>query len=128
MDQRHLYYAVRVKFLTCTWFILKACDVRFGHNDLFAAACVTGKPASQGGVDGRTEATGLGVFFGTKEFLSSSTFLAKHGIKGGIEGKDVIVQGFGNVGYFSAKFFSEGGARVVRTFCARHVRAWIVLI
>ena len=64
-----------------------------------------------------------GVFFGTKEFLSSSTFLAKHGIKGGIEGKDVIVQGFGNVGYFSAKFFSEGGARVVRTFCARHVRA-----
>jgi len=85
----------------------------FGHNDLFAAACVTGKPASQGGVDGRTEATGLGVFFGTKEFLSSSTFLAKHGIKGGIEGKDVIVQGFGNVGYFSAKFFSEGGARVV---------------
>jgi glutamate dehydrogenase (NAD(P)+) len=86
---------------------------RFGHNDLFAAGCVTGKPASQGGVDGRTEATGLGVFYGTREFLSNPAFLAKHGMAAGVEGKAVVVQGFGNVGYFSAKFFADAGARVV---------------
>ena len=65
-------------------------------------------------MDGRTEATGLGVFYGTKEFLSSGAFLARHGLRAGIEGKSVVVQGFGNVGYYSAKFFAEGGARVVR--------------
>lgn len=85
----------------------------FGQNDLFAGACVTGKPASQGGVDGRTEATGLGVFYGTKEFLSNPYFLEKHKLSPGIEGKTVIVQGFGNVGYHSSHFFSAAGARVV---------------
>ena len=80
---------------------------------MFASACVTGKPASQGGVDGRTEATGLGVFYGTREFLSNGDFLRKHQISMGIEGKSVIIQGFGNVGFFSAKFFADAGALVV---------------
>jgi glutamate dehydrogenase (NAD(P)+) len=59
---------------------------------------------------GRTEATGLGVFLASKEFLDSAEFCAKHGITAGVADKKVIVQGYGNVGFWAAKFFSEAGA------------------
>lgn len=36
---------------------------QFNPNDINAAGCVTGKPLAQGGVRGRTEATGLGVYY-----------------------------------------------------------------
>jgi glutamate dehydrogenase (NAD(P)+) len=39
-------------------------------NDINGSACVTGKPLEEGGVYGRTEATGLGVFFCLREFLN----------------------------------------------------------
>lgn len=85
----------------------------YGMNDLGAAAVVTGKPVQNGGIEGRTEATGLGVFLGTKEFLEDMEFCAKHDIKGGIAGKKIIVQGYGNVGFWTAKSFNEHGAKVV---------------
>ncbi len=75
--------------------------------------CVTGKPVSQGGVRGRKEATGLGVFYGIRELCGMKDVMDKLGLKTGIEGKTVVVQGLGNVGYHSAKFFREGGATVV---------------
>jgi glutamate dehydrogenase (NAD(P)+) len=78
-----------------------------------AAACVTGKPVSQGGVRGRKEATGLGVYFGIRELCNQPDYMAKLGLEVGIAGKTVIVQGLGNVGYHSAKFFREGGAKVI---------------
>ncbi len=78
-----------------------------------ALACVTGKPVSQGGVRGRTEATGLGVFYGIRELCRHEDMMSKLGLKPGIVGKTVVVQGLGNVGYHSAKFFREGGAKVV---------------
>jgi glutamate dehydrogenase (NAD(P)+) len=78
-----------------------------------AAACVTGKPLSQGGVRGRKEATGLGVFFGVRELCNQTAYMSKVGLGIGIPGKKVVVQGLGNVGYHSAKFFREGGARVI---------------
>lgn len=78
-----------------------------------AAGCVTGKPVTQGGVRGRTEATGLGVFYGVREICQMDDVMAKLGMSNGIEGKTVIVQGLGNVGYYSAKFFREGGAKVI---------------
>ena len=34
----------------------------YGDNDINAIACVTGKPESQGGIGGRTEATGTSSF------------------------------------------------------------------
>ena len=81
-------------------------------NEISAAACVTGKPISQGGIAGRTEATGLGLFYAARDFLESESFCKRHGVAPGVKGKSVIVQGFGNVGYYSAKFFAQAGARV----------------
>ena len=78
-----------------------------------ALGCVTGKPITQGGVRGRKEATGLGVFFGIREVCNNEDVMKKLSMKTGIEGKKVIVQGLGNVGYHSAKFFQEGGAVIV---------------
>ncbi|MCW3080089.1 Glu/Leu/Phe/Val dehydrogenase [Segetibacter sp.] len=78
-----------------------------------AAGCVTGKPVSQGGVRGRTEATGMGVFFGIREVCNMVDVMEKLGLPTGIEGKTVVVQGLGNVGYHSAKYFREGGAKVI---------------
>ena len=39
--------------------------------------------------------------------------MKKQGLELGIKNKTVIVQGLGNVGYHSAKFFREGGAKVI---------------
>ena len=78
-----------------------------------AMACVTGKPITQGGVRGRKEATGLGVFYGIREVCSMPDLMKKVGLPTGIAGKRVIVQGLGNVGYHSAKFFQDAGAVIV---------------
>ena len=82
-------------------------------NMIDAAACVTGKPVSQGGVNGRKEATGLGVFFGVREVCNIPKVMEKAGLPLGIEGKKVVLQGLGNVGFYVAKFFRQGGAKVI---------------
>lgn len=84
----------------------------YGQSDVSAAACVTGKPLSQGGIQGRTEATGLGLYYATRDFLASPDFCAKAGVKPGVAGKSVVVQGFGNVGYYAALYFAQAGAKV----------------
>ncbi len=81
--------------------------------EIDAAGCVTGKPVSQGGVRGRTEATGLGVFYGLREVCNMHEVMDKLGLSLGVEGKRVCVQGLGNVGYHSAYFFKEAGAKIV---------------
>jgi glutamate dehydrogenase (NAD(P)+) len=78
-----------------------------------AMACVTGKPITQGGVRGRKEATGLGVFYGVREVCSMTDIMQRLGLPTGIAGKRVVVQGLGNVGYHSAKYFHEAGALIV---------------
>jgi len=85
----------------------------FHFNDINALGCVTGKPLGQGGIQGRTEATGMGIFFGVREALSIQEDMKALGMQPGIEGKKIIVQGLGNVGYFSAKFCAEGGGIIV---------------
>ncbi len=85
----------------------------FKFDDLNSLGCVTGKPLGQGGIQGRTEATGLGVYFGTREAMSNAEDMKEIGLTPGLEGKRVIVQGLGNVGFYAAKFFSEGGALVI---------------
>lgn len=82
-------------------------------NPLDALACVTGKPVGQGGVRGRTAATGRGVFFGVREACSNAEDMQALGLQPGLVGKSVVVQGLGNVGYHAAKFLEEGGAVIV---------------
>ena len=75
--------------------------------------CVTGKPVHLGGIDGRVEATGRGVQFGLREFFRHPDDVARARLDGTIEGKRIIVQGLGNVGYHAAKFLSgEDGAKI----------------
>jgi glutamate dehydrogenase (NAD(P)+) len=81
--------------------------------DLNATGCVTGKPVQLGGIKGRTEATGLGVYYSIMEALSYPDDLKKLGFTPGIEGKVVVIQGFGNVGSYSAKFLFENGAKII---------------
>ncbi len=115
----------------------------FGQSDVNAWACVTGpsitevacshlhtdlspskremteclrspgKPISMGGIDGRTEATGLGLVYATRAFLSKRDECKRFGIAPGMHGKTVIVQGFGNVGFHAARFMQQEGCKVV---------------
>lgn len=85
----------------------------FNMNELNALGCVTGKPVGQGGIRGRKEATGLGVFYGIRQYLSDEGRAKKLGHTTGVKGKKVVVQGLGNVGYHAAKFFHEAGALII---------------
>jgi glutamate dehydrogenase (NAD(P)+) len=80
---------------------------RMNTTDINAKACVTGKPPHAGGIQGRVEATGRGVQYALREFFRHKEDKAKAGLTGGLDGKRVIVQGLGNVGYHAAKFLSE---------------------
>lgn len=83
------------------------------QDPLYTLACVTGKPVGQGGIRGRTEATGRGVYFGVREACAVAEDMRALGLSPGLEGKTVVVQGLGNVGYHAAKFLQEGGAVLV---------------
>ena len=83
-------------------------------NDINAIACVTGKPVHMSGIRGRNEATGRGVQYALREFFRHPEDVQRAGMDGDLEGKRVIIQGLGNVGYHAAKFLSEeDGARVI---------------
>jgi glutamate dehydrogenase (NAD(P)+) len=81
--------------------------------DLNSYACVTGKPVTQGGISGRLEATGRGVFYGIREACSFEDDMAGLNLPVGLDGKRVVVQGLGNVGYNAARFLQEGGATII---------------
>ena len=85
----------------------------FNPGQIDALACVTGKPVTQGGVRGRLEATGRGVFFGLREVCSHAEDMKQLGLDRGLEGKRVVVQGLGNVGYNAALFCQHGGAVII---------------
>jgi glutamate dehydrogenase (NAD(P)+) len=85
----------------------------FHPGQIDALACVTGKPVSQGGIRGRTEATGRGVYFALREACADADDMKRLGLSTGLEGKRVVVQGFGNVGYHTALYCQEGGALIV---------------
>jgi len=71
----------------------------------FAPAVVTGKPVELHGSEGREAATGFGVICVAENFL--------HDVGNSLKGAAVAIQGFGNVGLFSALFAHERGAKVV---------------
>lgn len=78
-----------------------------------AQACVTGKPIEQGGIHGRAEATGRGVFCGLVQALSYEEDMKRLGLTTGIAGKRVVIQGLGNVGYWAARIIQEAGGILV---------------
>jgi len=83
-------------------------------NQINGMGCVTGKPVHNGGIRGRTEATGRGVQFGIREFFRHPEDLKLAQIEGGLDSKKIIVQGLGNVGWHAAKFLSEeDGAKII---------------
>jgi len=84
-----------------------------GQKDVNSAACVTGKSVALGGIEGRTESTGLGVFYGIREVLNNESLCEQYDILPGLEGKTAVVQGLGNVGYFASKFLSESGVKII---------------
>jgi glutamate dehydrogenase (NAD(P)+) len=77
-----------------------------------AAGCVTGKPVHHGGIRGRLEATGRGIFYGLREACARAGDMSRLGLEPGLDGKRVVVQGLGNVGYHAAKYLREGGALI----------------
>ncbi len=80
---------------------------------LEALACVTGKPVSEGGIHGRREATGRGLTYALAEACRSADDMARLGLSTGLDGKRLVVQGLGNVGFHTAKFCREQGAVVI---------------
>ncbi len=87
---------------------------RMNTTDINSNACVTGKPPHAGGIQGRTEATGRGVQYALQEFFRHPEDIGAAGMSGTLDGKRVVVQGLGNVGYHAAKFLAEeDGAKIV---------------
>jgi glutamate dehydrogenase (NAD(P)+) len=72
---------------------------------VYSPGVVTSKPVEAGGSLGRKEATGLGVFFVTRE-------LAKK-LNMDLAQSTVAVQGFGNVGSNAAKYLYDAGAKII---------------
>ena len=112
---------------------------RMNTTDINAVACVTGKPLNAGGISGRVEATGRGVQYALREFFRDPRDAEKAGLTGTLDGKRIIVQGLGNVGFHAAKFLSEEDGAIITGIIehdgALHsekgldveaVRAWIV--
>jgi len=83
--------------------------------DINHLGCVTGKPIAMGGIQGRVEATGRGVVFGLREFFRHPEDVKKAKLEGNsLEGKSVIIQGLGNVGYYTASILhNEDRAKII---------------
>jgi glutamate dehydrogenase (NAD(P)+) len=86
---------------------------------LDALGSVTGKPLSQGGVRGRREATGRGVFYALREACANAGDMKNLGLRAGLAGKRVVIQGLGNVGYHAAKFCREEGNVIILAIAER---------
>ncbi len=87
---------------------------QMNQGEIDSAACVTGKPVNQNGIRGRTEATGRGVYYATREFCNLEKEMSALKLSTGIEGKTMVIQGLGNVGSYTGLIsINEGGAKVV---------------
>ena len=93
------------------WIADTYAQLRSGELD--ALGCVTAKPVSAGGIRGRVEATGRGVFYAAREVCTVLEDMKALGLSPGLEGKRIVIQGLGNVGFHAAQFFQRAGALLV---------------
>ncbi|NXG53764.1 DHE3 dehydrogenase, partial [Psilopogon haemacephalus] len=84
-----------------------------GYRDINAQACVTGKPISQGGIQGRHSATGRGILHGIESYISNADYMDRIGLSPGFPGKTFVLQGFGKVGLHTMKYLHEYRARCI---------------
>lgn len=71
----------------------------------YSPGIVTGKPIELGGSEGREAATGRGTALITREAAEKWNI--------DLKGSKVVVQGFGNVGSYAAKFLNEYGCKII---------------
>ena len=83
------------------------------RGEIDALGCVTGKPVTQGGVRGRAESTGRGVAFALREAMCYAEDMKPLGLSTGVDGKRIVIQGLGNVGYHAAKFIEGYGGIII---------------
>ena len=95
---------------------------RMNTTDINSRACVTGKPLNAGGIAGRVEATGRGVQYALREFFRHPEDVAKANLDGSLDGKRIIVQGLGNVGYHAVKFLAAEDGSLITGIIERAVR------
>jgi glutamate dehydrogenase (NAD(P)+) len=84
-----------------------------GESDVNSVGCCTGKSVIHGGIDGRTESTGLGVYYGIREALNNKDLSERYDFDIGVTDKEFIVQGFGNVGFWASRFLTKNGAKLI---------------
>ena len=71
----------------------------------YTPAIVTGKPLELGGSEGREHATGKGTAITVREIANKLDI--------NMDGATVVIQGFGNVGSYTAKFLDEYGCKII---------------
>ena len=84
-------------------------DMSIIYGETHKPETVTGKPVIIGGLPGRLQATGRGVSYATK--LGVKNILKKD-----IKTTDIIIQGFGNVGRWTAYFLYKMGAKITAIY------------
>ena len=86
----------------------------FKGGEIDAAGCVTGKPVRQNGINGRTEATGRGVYYGLREVYNDAKLFKRIGATKGMAGKTMVIQGLGNVGSYAGLISqNEGDVKII---------------
>lgn len=95
-----------------TW-MMDTYQMVYGNEDINSEAAVTGKFLGRGGIAGSVESTGLGIYYGIRHMLANEEFTKKSKLDTGLNGKTVIIQGYGNVGQHLAQYLCKDGAIIV---------------
>jgi len=82
---------------------IKTLKINLSKNEINAV--ITGKPVDKGGSRGRTQATGRGGFYALLTALKI--------LKSPLSSPTVAIQGFGNVGFYTAKFLTKAGFKII---------------
>ena len=104
---------------TTTWHMDMMADTyktMYGHTDIDHMGVVTGKSIVSGGINGRGESTGLGVYYCIRNVLTLDEFAElrkKHNLEAGLVDKTIILQGFGAVGSWASHFLVKEGAKII---------------